>query len=50
MVRVLAVLWAIRVHRNEKLFNGREESTDGVAYDVEGFVAAWSSRPGGQGT
>ena len=30
----------------EQLFNGRVVSTDGVAYVVEGFVAAWSSRPG----
>ena len=42
-VQILAVLWAIWLHRNDKLFNGRVVSTDGVAYAVEGFVAAWSS-------
>ena len=39
-VRLLAVLWAIWLHRNDKLFNERVVSTDGVAYAVEGFVAA----------
>ena len=48
-VRILAVLWAIWLHQNGELFNGRVVSTDRVAYVVEGFVAAWSSRPGESG-
>ena len=48
-VRILAVLWAIWLLRNDKLFNGRAVSIDGVAYVVEGFVAALSSQSGGSG-
>ena len=33
--RILAVLWAIWLHRNDKLFRGRASSTNGVTYAVE---------------
>ena len=39
-MRILAVLWAIWLHLNDKLFNGRAVSIDGAAYVVEGFVVA----------
>ena len=48
-VRIFAVLWAIWLHWNNKLFNGRAAFTEGIIYAVEGFVAAWSSRPGERG-
>ena len=41
----LVVLLTIWLHKNNKLFRGRAGSTDGVAYALEGLVAAWSSRP-----
>ena len=37
---ILVVLWAIWLHMNDNLFRGRAASTDGIAYGVEGFVAA----------
>ena len=37
-LRILAELWALRLHRNDKLFNGRVASTDGVAYAAESLV------------
>ena len=46
-MRILAALWALWLHRNDKLFNGRAVSTDEDAYVLEGFVAAWSSQSGG---
>ena len=42
-VHIFVVLSAIGLHQNDKLFNGRAASTEGIAYAVEGFVAAWSS-------
>ena len=48
-VRILMVLYAIWLHRKDKVFNGREASMDGAAYAVEDFVATWSSRPGDRG-
>ena len=48
-VCILAVLWAIWLHWNDKLFNGTATSTNGVTYAVEGFLATWSSSPRGQG-
>ena len=39
-VRILVGLWAIELHQNDKLFDGRPASTHGVAYTVDGFVAA----------
>ena len=44
-VHIFAMLWVIWLHRNDKLFNGRAASTESIAYAVEGFVAACSSRP-----
>ena len=43
------VLWATWLHRNDKVFIGRDASIDGAACAVEGFVATWSSRPRDQG-
>ena len=39
----------IWLHWNDQVFNRREASIDGAIYAAEGFVASWSSRPGGQG-
>ena len=35
-IRILAVLWAIWMYWNDKLFNGRAVSIDRVAYAVKG--------------
>ena len=48
-VCILAVLWAIWLHWNDKLFSGRAAAIDSVACALEGFVAAWSSRLEGRG-
>ena len=40
---ILAVLWEIWLHRNDKIFRGRVASTDRVAFVVKGLVAAWYS-------
>ena len=37
---ILAVLWAIWLHKKDKLFRGRAASNDGAAYAVEGLVPA----------
>ena len=39
-VRIFAMLWAIWLHQNDKLFNGRAASIKGIANAVEGFVDA----------
>ena len=44
-----AVLWVIRLHWNDKLFNGRATSTDGVAYATKGLEAPWPSKLWGEG-
>ena len=39
-VHIFAVLWAIWLHQNDKVFNGSAASTKGIAYAVKGFVTA----------
>ena len=41
-----SIALGIWLHRDDKLFNGRAASIDGVTYSAEDLVAAWSSRPG----
>ena len=36
---ILAVLWEILLHKNNKLFRGRAASIDRAVYDEEGLVA-----------
>ena len=43
--RILAVLWAIWLHRNDAIFKGRAVSIEGIIQDVAGLVTYWSSRP-----
>ena len=38
--RILAVLWAIWLHRNEVVFKGQMVSADGVEHDMGGFVSS----------
>ena len=48
-VCMTAVLWVIRQHWNDKLFNGRATSTDGVAYATKGLETPWPSKLWGEG-
>ena len=48
-VHIFVVFWAIWMHQNDKLFIERAAFTEGIAYAVKGFVAAWSSRLGERG-
>ena len=36
-----AVLWAIWLHRNEVMFEGKAVSSEGVIQEVEKFVGLW---------
>ena len=38
---VLAILWAISLHRNEVMFRGRLASTGNVFHEVEGQKTFW---------
>ena len=39
--RRFAVNWAIWLHRNEVVFEGKAVSSEGIIHDVERFVGAW---------
>ena len=39
--RRFAVVWAIWLHRNEVVFDGKAVSSEGIIYEVERFVGAW---------
>ena len=40
--RILAVTWAIWLHRNEVMFRGKPVSTDNVVHEIEGLKASWA--------
>ena len=42
--RILVVIWAIWLHRNEVMFKGRLASMVSVVHEVEGLMASWFSR------
>ena len=42
--RILAVVWAVWLHHNERVFKGRTGSTDGVIHEVQGLIAVWFRR------
>ena len=39
--RRFAVIWAIWLHRNEVVFEGKSVSSEGIIQEVERFVGAW---------
>ena len=39
--RRFAVVWAIWLHRNEVVFEGKVVSSEGIIHEVECFVGSW---------
>ena len=35
------MVWAIWLHRNEVVFEGKAVSSEGIIHEVESFVGAW---------
>ena len=36
-----AVVWALWLHRNEVVFEGKAVSSEGIIHEVESFVSFW---------
>ena len=39
--KIFVVVWAIWLHRNEVVFEGKAVSSEGIIHEVERFVGSW---------